>query len=369
MRGFPSWCYEPVRGVLGCPAVLWRYLDDTSLVPFRGLPWEAVDTLLGNFDLDMPEAASRKIFSDVYEISGTQAQKDGIGFIPPQVLWKVIEYLTAECRPISLSGFEKVLQKAGVTLPSHVVKRIFLQLDDITLHDKFTCEDLVDFNKLAPLVSQYLSGGMWLEAVHGVLLDEELETNIADVARAFNEIDRRGLGILKPSDVVRLMMALNRTGIGYPTFREMILKDMQFAVDEHLLRIIFNMVDSSGNGDLCLEEFVTGFLYLVRRLLPNMILRSLNLLPEQIAATIFGAAGLLLLLLLFASVSMQALKSSADSGGTHIAGGAQSALAAVAAFGVKAQSTTGLDAESIKDAMIRSIHELLPGITMSAFKK
>ena len=249
-----------------------------------------------------------------------------------------------------------------MTLPSAVQKRIFLQLDDISLHEKFTCEDLVDFDDLAPLISKYLSGGMWLEAVHGVLLEEELETNMSEVARAFNEIDCQGLGILEPSGVVRLMMSLNRTGIAYPTFREMIRNDMRIAVEEHRLRIIFNLVDSSGNGEIQLEEFVAGFLYLVRKLFPTLILRSLNLLPEQIATTILSAAGLLLLLLLFAAVSMQGL-TSGSSDGIDLAGGVQTAVAAAAAFGVKTQSTTGLDLENVKDAIFACIQELLPGVT------
>jgi len=139
----------------------------------------------------------------------------------------------------------------------------------------------------------------------------------------------------------------------------MILKDMRFVVNDSELRILFNMVDRSGNGSISKMEFIQGFHTLMRHLVPNMILNSLSVLPEQIVRHILKALIFLLLLFAFLFVSMDALTpSSAD---LDYMGGVQAGIAGIAAVGVRFQSTSGMDTTSIKEAIAAHLSELLPG--------
>ena len=135
--------------------------------------------------------------------------------------------------------------------------------------------------------------------------------------------------------------------VGYDTFADMILKDMRFAVNDSQLRVLFNMVDLSGNGSISKAEFIQGFYTLMRQLVPNIILHSLSVLPEQIASHILKALMFLLLLFAFLFVSMDALtpSSAAD---VDFMGGVQAVVAGMAALGVRVQSTSGMDLQSIK---------------------
>ena len=136
------------------------------------------------------------------------------------------------------------------------------------------------------------------------------------------------------------------SGLSYDTFSDMILKDMRFVVNDSELRILFNMVDRSGNGSISKMEFIQGFHTLMRHLVPNMILNSLSVLPEQIVRHILKALVFLLLLFAFLFVSMDALTpSSAD---LDYMGGVQAGIAGIAAVGVRFQSTSGMDTTSIK---------------------
>lgn len=136
------------------------------------------------------------------------------------------------------------------------------------------------------------------------------------------------------------------SGLSYDTFSDMILKDMRFVVNDSELRILFNMVDRSGNGSISKMEFIQGFHTLMRHLVPNMILNSLSVLPEQIVRHILKALIFLLLLFAFLFVSMDALTpSSAD---LDYMGGVQAGIAGIAAVGVRFQSTSGMDTTSIK---------------------
>ena len=106
------------------------------------------------------------------------------------------------------------------------------------------------------------------------------------------------------------------------------------------------MVDRSGNGSISKMEFIQGFHTLMRHLVPNMILNSLSVLPEQIVRHILKALIFLLLLFAFLFVSMDALTpSSAD---LDYMGGVQAGIAGIAAVGVRFQSTSGMDTTSIK---------------------
>ena len=126
----------------------------------------------------------------------------------------------------------------------------------------------------------------------------------------------------------------------------MILKDMRFAVNDSQLRVLFNMVDLSGNGSISKTEFIQGFYALMRQLVPNIILNSLSVLPEQIASHILKALMFLLLLFAFLFVSMDALTPSAAD--VDFMGGVQAVVAGMAALGVRVQSTSGMDLQSIK---------------------
>ena len=122
---------------------------------------------------------------------------------------------------------------------------------------------------------------------------------------------------------------------------------MRFAVNDSQLRVLFNMVDLSGNGSISKAEFIQGFYTLMRQLVPNIILSSLSVLPEQIASHILKALMFLLLLFAFLFVSMDALtpSSAAD---VDFMGGVQAVVAGMAALGVRVQSTSGMDLQSIK---------------------
>ena len=146
----------------------------------------------------------------------------------------------------------------------------------------------------------------------------------------------------------------------------MILNDMRFTVSESNLRILFNIVDRSGNGSISRLEFMEGFEELMRRLVPNLILRSLSVLPEQIANHLLRAVVFLLLLFMFLFTSMEALAPS--SAGMDYMGAVQGGVAGVAALGVRAQSTSGTDAQSIKEAIAVRIQELLPGASQSGIR-
>lgn len=145
---------------------------------------------------------------------------------------------------------------------------------------------------------------------------------------------------------VQHFLGSDSSGLSYDTFSDMILKDMRFVVNDSELRILFNMVDRSGNGSISKMEFIQGFHTLMRHLVPNMILNSLSVLPEQIVRHILKALIFLLLLFAFLFVSMDALTpSSAD---LDYMGGVQAGIAGIAAVGVRFQSTSGMDTTSIK---------------------
>ena len=156
--GYPLWKYKPMDGMQGCPAEIWRYVDELNLAQLRGISWEGFDYLLEEFDLDMPQPASRKIFSGVE--GGVEK-----GFVQAPHIMRTIEQIQTKYRPISLSGFTKLLKQSGITLPRRVIESLFNELDDITLKigatEEFICQDLVNLNDLGPLVEKYLSGGMW----------------------------------------------------------------------------------------------------------------------------------------------------------------------------------------------------------------
>lgn len=156
--GYPLWKYKPMDGMQGCPAEIWRYVDELNLAQLRGVSWEGFDYLLEEFDLDMPQPASRKIFSGVE--GGVEK-----GFVQAPHIMRTIEQIQTKYRPISLSGFTKLLKQSGITLPRRVIESLFNELDDITLKigatEEFICQDLVNLNDLGPLVEKYLSGGMW----------------------------------------------------------------------------------------------------------------------------------------------------------------------------------------------------------------
>ena len=361
LSGCPDWKYKPMDQVQGCPAEMWVYVDDTHLAKLRGVPWEAFDFLLEQFDMDMPEPASRKIFSS----ADASAVREG--FIQPPEVLKIIEHIQTTYRPISLSGFHKLLSKAGITLPKQIVDSLFGQQEDITLKigdSDFPCQDLVDLDRLGPDVEKYLSGGMWLEAVYGVLQNEEVEASFIEVSRHFAAIDKQDYGVLKPRGVIQLMMSLQRTGISYETFAEMISKDMRFTVTDSQLRILFNMIDKSGNGSLSKIEFMEGFEELLRQLVPRMILKSLMVLPEQVASHILNTVVFLLLLFAFVFTSMEALAPASEN--MDFMGAVQAGVAGMAALGVQARSTSGMDAQSIKEAVSVRINELLPGVAQTS---
>jgi hypothetical protein len=117
----------------------------------------------------------------------------------------------------------------------------------------------------------------------------------------------------------------------------MILKDMRFAVNDSQLRVLFNMVDLSGNGSISKAEFIQGFYTLMRQLVPNIILHSLSVLPEQIASHILKALMFLLLLFAFLFVSMDALtpSSAAD---VDFMGGVQAVVQSVAGIVCRARA-------------------------------
>ena len=95
-----------------------RYIDEKNLARLRGIPWEGFDEILEAFDLDMPEAASRKIFSGTTGTSGAErgsAWKGVPKFVEAPNLMRTIEKIQTQYRPISLSGFEKLLKNAGIT--------------------------------------------------------------------------------------------------------------------------------------------------------------------------------------------------------------------------------------------------------------
>ena len=156
--GYPGWKYKPMDGMQGCPAEIWRYVDELNLAQLRGISWEGFDYLLEEFDLDMPQPASRKIFSGVE--GGVEK-----GFVQAPHIMRTIEQIQTKYRPISLSGFTKLLKQSGITLPRRVIESLFNELDDITLKigatEEFICQDLVNLSDLGPLVEKYLSGGMW----------------------------------------------------------------------------------------------------------------------------------------------------------------------------------------------------------------
>lgn len=166
--GYPEWRYKAMAGMQGCPAEVWRYIDEKNLARLRGIPWEGFDEILEAFDLDMPEAASRKIFSGTTGTSGAErgsAWKGVPKFVEAPNLMRTIEKIQTQYRPISLSGFEKLLKNAGITLPNPVIARLFGQVDDIKIKigeaEEFVCEDLASLNELGEVVEKYLSGGMW----------------------------------------------------------------------------------------------------------------------------------------------------------------------------------------------------------------
>eukprot|EP00438_Fugacium_kawagutii_P006751 Skav206596 [mRNA] locus=scaffold4512:70876:83358:+ [translate_table: standard] len=182
------------------------------------------------------------------------------------------------------TSFEKLLKNAGITLPKPVIESLFGQLDDITLQ-------------------------------------------IGEVEEFVCE------------DLV---------SISYDTFADMILKDMRFVVNDSQIRLLFNMVDRSGNGSISKAEFIEGFHTLMRQLVPHIILNSLSVLPEQIASHILKALILLLLLFAFLFVSMDALTPSFETGNMDFMGGVQAAVAGMAALGVRMQSTSGMNKERIQ---------------------
>merc|ERR1712129_451686 len=245
---------------------------------------------------------------------------------------------------------------------------LFEEIDSLKIDSKgqgegYTCEGLVDFDDLGPIVPKYLSSGLWLEAVQGVLQNEEIEISTAELTKRFSEVDTGGFGTLIPSQVITLLMSLGKNGIDYKSFHGMITQDMQFKISDRKLRLLFNTVDIASSGGISEGEFVSGFKVLIGTLLPHMILQSLRLLPEQVVPTILGALLLLLLIFAFLTLSMQAL--TPDQGGLDVQKVVQAIFAAVAALGINAKQTGNIDVGKVRDLISAAITEVLPMVKVA----
>ena len=166
--GYPEWRY---KAMAECKAVqlrfggismkkIWRVFGESlgrvSMKSLKPLIWTC------------PKLLRRR--SSVAPLAPV-AQKDAVlgkvcrSLLKRPNLMRTIEKIQTQYRPISLSGFEKLLKNAGITLPNAVIASLFGQVDDIKIKigeaEEFVCEDLVSLNELGEAVEKYLSGGMW----------------------------------------------------------------------------------------------------------------------------------------------------------------------------------------------------------------
>lgn len=187
----------------------------------------------------------------------------------------------------------------------------------------------------------YHIGGIWFDPLYNVVITCMPEVPDWNVVKELFEsyVDPR-TGLCPLSKVYDVIAKLGRPGLKYEQFTGFV-KGLGMNMDQDTLRRCFNRVDVEQNNVLDADEMKSGMNLLFEELVPDLILRRAQLMPDQVAMYVAGFLGLLSLIYGFLQLSFLTLVG--PSGGGQLNSIMQSALAAGAAVMTKLQKQNRYD--------------------------
>lgn len=317
-----------------------------------------------------------KLFEQAVEkqshwIGRSQGKKmDGLLDIGFLLKW-LREELVARSDECSMEIFREVLDKVEISLPRIVITDIFYSGERTT--DE-TRENLPmrRVRDLEDRLTMYLSLGACKESVVSLIQDEVtmqslLAISSQELKLSFQTIDSKlgDNGYLEPQEVLEMLIFLAQDGMSMLKLLES-LKRLGMRFPERAIRDSFMAMDTNGDDNMDLPEFLGLFDYIIMRIIPQEIIIAMGYSTQQILAKMLTFAAVSSMVLLFVGVSLSALQvnmnastKNAEESTALIRGG----LGGLAVFALKRDTT-----EEDKDRFFRTararLYDML-GVTES----
>merc|ERR1712178_281338 len=159
-------------------------------------------------------------------------------------------------------------------------------------------------------------------------------------------------GLCPLSKVYDVIAKLGRPGLKYEQFTGFV-KGLGMNVDQDTLRRCFNRGDVEQNNVLDADEMKSGMNLLFQELVPDLILRGAQLMPDQVAMYVGGFLGLLGLIYGFLQLSFLTLVG--PDGGGQLNSIMQSTLAAGVAVITRNQKQSQYDERQTRNEVSNNL--------------